>query len=167
MNRGEGRIRVIGCGRSHRRDDQVGLLIAAQLAALRIEGVELLVSQSPAADVVADLDGVDLLIVADAAAAAEGQSPGTCERIDYVRHPERVRRRDAGDSHSLSVDCGLNLAAMLGWLPREVWVYAVAIADAGFGEELTPEVEHAATTVARRIATDIAAWRAGQERACA
>ncbi|NUQ45644.1 MAG: hydrogenase maturation protease [Phycisphaerae bacterium] len=167
MNLVEGRIRVIGCGRSHRCDDQAGLLIAAEVSALRLEGVEVLVSEAPAADVVADLDGVDLLIVADAAAPSADRAPGTWERIDYARHPERIRRRDAGDSHTLSVDCGLNLASMLGWLPREVWVYAVTIAEAGFGEEMTPAVERAVAGIARQIASDIAAWRAGRERACA
>jgi len=163
------RVCVFGCGRWLRRDDQTGLLVAREIGRQALDigcqgqapaGVVVLTSESPAADLPANLDDADLLIVVDAAGAADDFPAGTWRRIDYRREPGRIGERGrAVDVHQLSVDAALRLAEQLGILPPEVWVYAIAAGDCGYGEAMTPAVEAAVSELARRIPADIEAWR--------
>ena len=154
------RVCVFGCGRWLRRDDQTGLLVAREIGRQAPAGVVALTSESPAADLPANLDDADLLIVVDAAGAGDDFPAGTWRRIDYRREPGRIGERGrAVDVHQLSVDTALQLAEQLGILPPEVWVYAIAAGDCGYGEAMTPAVEAAVSELARRIPADIEAWR--------
>ncbi len=150
---------VIGCGRWFRGDDQVGLLAAERLN-LRgmIEG-DILVTESPGTDIVASCGGIELLIIIDGALPDDRHAPGSWQRLDYLKSPERLHMRDWTSSHSLSVDLALQMAANLGELPDTVWVYAVAIRRGGYGEKLSPMVESALEPLCAAIADDVRHWR--------
>lgn len=163
------RVCIIGCGRWLRRDDQVGLIVARELERQALPETAVLTTESPAADIPANMAGADLLIVVDAARPAENLAPGSWRRIDYGigRHRGRPLPGEQGrigergrrlDVHQLSVDAALQLAEQLGLLPPDVWVYAVAAGDCGYGEALTPQVAAAAPALARQITADVAAW---------
>lgn len=188
---GPSRVLIVGCGGSLRRDDQAGLRIGEALARETLpSGVEVLLTEAPGADIPARLEGrndLALLVVIDAALAGPHDPPGTWRRFDYHREPHRIEptfraagfspgglanrsatppdRQPCGryDVHGTGVDAALMLAGRLGMLPAEVWVYALAVADVGYGEELTGPVAAAIGELTARVRADVAAWLAPRE----
>jgi len=83
------RVLIVGCGASLRRDDQAGLRIGESLATERLpDGVEVELSESPAADIPSLLEGrsdIGLLVIIDAATPGENHPPGTWRRFDCPR----------------------------------------------------------------------------------
>lgn len=157
------RVLIIGCGRWLRLDDQVGLVVAESLRRSAPPGCRVLLTEAPAADIPGRLNGVELVVLVDAARSNDRHPPGSTERLDFAEHRAHLRSRADTDTHCLSVDLGLSLASEMGWLPSTVWIYAIAADDCGHGEELTPRVAAAAKEAARRIMDDIAAWMTRQE----
>jgi hydrogenase maturation protease len=155
-------VRLVGCGRSQRRDDQVGLLVAAALADPPLPGTVVTASQAPGADLVADLENVELLVIVDAAAATDDFPVGTWRRIAYDTLDRSVSAPGARvasiSAHSLGVWDALELGRELGILPADVWVDVVAGSDFGYGAELSPRVQAALPGVIERLRADVCAW---------
>ena len=157
---------VIGCGRSHRRDDQIGLRVAEALESDPPPHTTLRTSQAPGVDLIADLEGVDLLVVVDTAQATQEFPVGEATRIDYLGSsasagPPRLtppRAAQSDPSHMLGVNYALKLGRDLKILPQTVWIYTVAGQDFDYGEGVSPGVEAAVRSVAERIRADVAAW---------
>jgi hydrogenase maturation protease len=156
-------IRIVGCGRAHRRDDQFGLRVAAALAADAPAGCAIETTEAPGADLIGGLEDVALLIVVDAAAQTPHLPAGQWVRIDYDREAEKLEAtlgpRAPLSGHTLGVAAALELGRTLGVLPAEVWVYVAAGADFGYGTELSAGVAAAVTAVAERIRADVLTWR--------
>jgi hydrogenase maturation protease len=165
-------IRIIGCGRALRCDDQVGLVIAEALrehaARLNEEGarISVEVTEAPGAElfIAEGPDRNGLLIIIDAAQATEGVAPGTCTRIDYHTQPQRVGAKCCTNTHMLSVDAALETAAALGLLPETVWVYAVAGEKFGYGEGLSLGLHARVQELVTRIADEVQDWLANRAR---
>jgi Ni,Fe-hydrogenase maturation factor len=197
------RVLIVGCGASLRRDDQAGLRIGESLAAGGPpDGVEVELTESPAGDIPALLEGrsdIGLLVIVDAATAGEHHPPGTWRRFDCRRGPcqsdlrdgepnpassgaldaspgrkpwvrdasttSEPRRGDGGDGpydlHGPGVQAAIELCTTLGTLPAEVWVYAVAAADTGYGEELSAPVAAAIGAMTCAIREDVRGWLTG------
>lgn len=189
-------VLIVGCGSPHRRDDQSGLRVVERLesdggassfalsqavAPERPPMVRLMTSESPGADLLAELDGVELLIILDAAPASPAMPLGTWRRLGWRGAQPIVRsafqgdrsqhRRGAGrprivDSHrpraasphALGVNEALRLGETLGLLPGEVWIYAIAGIDFGHGEALSDGVESAIAEVAQAVRADVLEW---------
>jgi hydrogenase maturation protease len=157
---------VIGCGRRHRRDDQIGLRVAEALESNPPPHTTLRTSQAPGVDLIADLEGVDLLVVVDAAQATQEFPVGEATRIDYLGSsasagPPRLtppRTAQSDPSHMLEVNNALKLGRDLKILPQAVWIYTVAGQDFDYGEEVSPGVEAAVRSVAEQIHSDVGAW---------
>ena len=85
------RVCVVGCGRSYRRDDQAGILIAADISRhVAGTGIIVLATEAPGTDLLAYCEGADLLVVIDAAEAGSDISPGKWMRIDYPAETDGV-----------------------------------------------------------------------------
>ncbi len=158
------RVRVLGCGRWLRCDDQVGLRAAESLRARLPPECEVLASQSPGVDLLAAGGEVDLLVIVDASRATAQCPVGTPIRLIW-RSPGAPgpRARIAADSahaspHLLSVGQALALADSLGSLPRHVWIYAVAGRSFDFGEQISADVEPGLAAITDWIAADVSAW---------
>ena len=152
-----GTTRVVGCGRWFRRDDQVGLLVVRALREMSALPAGMAMTEAPGSELTDLFDVRDPLILVDAAASDTRRPPGSWQVIDYLESPERLRSRDAGDTHTLSVDSALELARALGVTPPRVLIYAIAVADVGQGNELTPAVAQAVPRVAAAIAARLTA----------
>jgi hydrogenase maturation protease len=156
-------VQIVGCGRELRRDDQVGLRVARQLARSVRDGVRVRVSESPGTDLVDDLEGVGLLVVIDSAAAGELLAAGTWVRLDPLDELSAVRlaplRKPGVSGHWLGVSHALELGRALRLLPQTVWVYVVAGQDFGYGEQLSHAVEGAVEPLVRQIRADVEGWR--------
>jgi hydrogenase maturation protease len=158
-------VRIIGCGRWLRGDDQIGLMIAQALRSA-LEGddvssplVAVESTEAPSADLFVEGLGCNgLLVVIDAARVTEGVTPGTWTRIDYLRDAQRVRDKCRTHTHALSVDAALEMAAALELLPRHVWIYAVAGEDFGYHEHLSAGLAKALPEITARIRADVAVW---------
>ncbi len=146
------RVCVVGCGRSYRRDDQAGLLIAADISRHAVnDGITVLATEAPGTDLIAYCESADLLVVIDAADAGSEVSPGTWTRIAYPSERDRLHARTRTNTHTLGVCEALELAETLGILPDETWVCAVAGAAFGFGPQPSPDVEAAVPRIAEAI----------------
>lgn len=157
------RVLIAGCGRAQRRDDQLGLLVAERLLRKPLRAVRIIQSQAPGVDLLSELADVGLLIVVD---AARGLPDGSWRRFELSPPAGRGDRlqlkgwnRHPGSCHSLSVADALIVGDELGILPPEVWVYALAGTDFGYGEELSPGAGRLVDDVAAAICAGIEAWR--------
>lgn len=159
-------IFVVGCGRSHRRDDQIGLLIADRLIADPPPCTTVLKSEDPAADLLTEVAGAHLVIIVDANRSRERSPPGSCRR--FVIFGESGRGLDdlfklhgdrfASSSHLLSVSDALAMARELRLLALELWIYAVSAENFGYGDDLSHGLRRSIRDVALRIHTDVRAW---------
>ncbi|MBN2562508.1 MAG: hydrogenase maturation protease [Phycisphaerae bacterium] len=164
--RSEGRVVLVGCGRWLRRDDQAGLLVAGAIErggwGRRPDDapadIAIYATESPGVDLVTLLDGVDLLVVVDAAEQGPGYPPGGWQRIDYRRSPDRVKHSGGSDAHTLGVGTALELAGQMDRLPADVWIYAISVATVDYGEAVSAEVQEAIQSLSRRIPSDIEIW---------
>ena len=158
-------VRIIGCGRWLRGDDQVGLMIAEELLGA-LDGdvgstpkVAVESTEAPRADLfVEGLRRDGLLVIIDAARVTEGVTPGTWTRIDYLQDAQRIRDKCRTHTHALSVDAALEMAAALDMMPSHVWIYAVAGEDFGYNEHLSAGLAEALPEITARIRADVANW---------
>ncbi|MBT8227596.1 MAG: hydrogenase maturation protease [Dactylosporangium sp.] len=138
-----GDVVVIGIGNPFRRDDGVGVAVAARLSAQRLPGVRFAVSDGEAAGLIELWEGARLAVVIDAL-CTEPSTPG------------RIHRRSVGDARDTDFGEAVELARILGRLPRRLVLFAVEAKDMGFGPGLTPAVAAAAGRVAAEIANQVA-----------
>jgi hydrogenase maturation protease len=159
---GSDQVLIVGCGASLRRDDQAGLRVAEALARAGLPAqVRVKTTECPCADLLVDLASqpdISLFVIIDAAAPGPDRNPGSWRRIDARRQPQRIRMGDRSSVHGLSVDAAFEIAAEMGMLPPNVWVYVVAVADVDYGENMTPAVSEAIGVLSERIAGDVKAW---------
>lgn len=146
----DGRVVVIGVGNDYRRDDGVGLAVAAAIAGRALPGVQV---HHGVAESTAFLDawsGARLAIVVDAAVASDAV-------------PGRIRRYSAADvtaarpvsSHSLDLVHTLALGWVLGRVPAALVVFTVDVADTGYGVGLTDAVAAAVPGVTDAIVAEV------------
>lgn len=156
------KVRVVGCGRSHRRDDQLGLRAADLLAIAPPAATEILTSESAGVDLIADVEGLELLVIVDAARSGGSASPGTIERLALsdgtLRLSDNPPVAPGESSHLMGVLDGLRVADALGALPADVWIYVVAASDFGYGDGMSAEVERALHIVTGRMRADLRTW---------
>ncbi|MCG8409065.1 MAG: hydrogenase maturation protease [Phycisphaerales bacterium] len=153
----DNKVCIIGCGRWLRRDDQVGLFVAQRLEHDAVDA-EIVFTEAPGTEIAHHLENCRLLIAIDAAEPDERHPPGTWQRIDYREESHRIRLRSRTTTHTMSIDIALKMSQALDVLPETVWVYAVAIANADYGEALTPDVGRAVSDVSEAIRLDVARW---------
>ncbi len=151
------RLTVIGVGNASRRDDGAGLLAA--------RGVRARLATAPGADAVdirecageatALMDAwtdCDQVIIVDA--VYSGADPGTIHRLDA--HSESVPHSFLrASSHSFGVAEAIELARVLGKLPRRVVVYGVEGREFGYGDELSAAARAAVARAVEKIVKEI------------
>lgn len=140
---------VVGVGSPH-GDDRVGWEVVAALdAGLQLEplpgAVRTHLSDRPGAGLVALLRGVQRVILVDAA-RVQGEPAGA---LLWMR-PEQVHASAAASSHGFGVGQALALAQVLGELPREIQVLAIA-GERFAGDQLSEPVRAAVPSAVRAI----------------
>lgn len=158
MTEDAGRVVVVGLGNRYRRDDGVGVAVAAAVRGLAWPNV---VVTSDIAEPTALLEawtGAGLAVIIDAAVAAPA-NPGRIHRYPLDEVP---RQADGLSSHGIDVGGTHALARALGRAPGSVVVIAVEAADTGDGEGLSPPVARAAPLVAGMVAAEINRFRSAK-----
>ncbi len=161
-------ILVIGCGRRHRSDDQVGIRTIEPLAADPPHDVEVLLSEAPGIDLLTECEQRRALLIVDACAATAELPPGEWRRLDLSAETDTPRAAtgralrlspvlEAAEAavHTLGVATALRVADELCLLPPTVWLYAVAAGNFTAGDSMSSPVASAAAALANQIRQDI------------
>lgn len=139
-------------------DDQAGLRVAERLASLGLPRTSVRLSESPGVDLAdGSLSPKELLVIIDAAPADNAHPAGTFLRLEHPRDGDRLKLRAGGDTHSIGVAAGLQLATTLGALPERVWIYVLFGTAFERSLDMTAAVEGGVTELAERIAADVEA----------
>ncbi len=123
-----------------RGDDAVGLLAARRLRQSLGDWAEAIEAEMVGVDIVELMKGVRVAILIDA--ARSGQRPGTIHRLDASTGAIAVGMFPSS-SHTLGVSEALELARVLGVLPKTVIVYGIEVGHTEAGQPLSPSVAKA------------------------
>ncbi len=146
-----GRTVVIGVGNPYRRDDGVGPAVIGLLRPNAPSGVELTSTLGDTTTLIDLWDGADLAIVVDAMRTLKPQ----VGRVHHVILGELPVSNDPVSSHGLQLGEAIELARVLGKLPRRLELFAVEITEAGHGNELSPAILRCAQRLAHHIAVEV------------
>jgi hydrogenase maturation protease len=144
---------VLGLGNPVRGDDAVGLRVAdavrTLLEAPPVPGVAVLTSTRAGLELIDLLSGAEAAIIVDAVESPDAV-PGRIRRLSLDEVAGSARLVGA---HDVTVAGAFALAREAGVpMPGTVEIYAVEITDTTrLAESLSPEVEAAVPTLARRI----------------
>jgi hydrogenase maturation protease len=135
-------MRIVGCGNPDAGDDAVGLIIADQLRSRVPPEVEVRTATAGGASLLDWCDGIEALILVDAAHASVDFPTGQWRRFVFPADRERLKATPLSGTHVLGLVEALELAQTLDRLPREVLLFAVAGAQFALGSGLSPTVQH-------------------------
>ena len=145
-------ILVIGIGHPDRGDDAVGRVVAARLRGRVPDAVTVIEEDGEATRLIDQLGRTERAILIDA--TLSGAAIGTIHRFDAVRDPlpEGV---SGMSTHGFGLAEAIELARVLGSLPRQCVVYAIEARSFELGRALSPEVAAAVDAVAERVLAEI------------
>ncbi|MBE1546447.1 hydrogenase maturation protease [Mycobacterium sp. OAS707] len=129
------RALVIGVGNEFRRDDGVGLAVAAAIAQRRLEGVAVATVTGEPTSILEAWSDMSLVVAVDAA-MGPGSKPGTIRRWA----PGDDTEPSVVSSHAIGLAQTYELGKALGRIPGKLVVLTVDIDDAGHGVTLTSAV---------------------------
>jgi hydrogenase maturation protease len=142
---------VIGLGNPDRGDDAVGVQIARQVAAERLDVLALEFDDpSEALDA---WTAEDTVIVVDA--IRSGGAPGDIHVVDVIDQRLPEGNWSAGGTHALGLAAVVELARTLDLLPRALVVVAVEAARFDHGAPLSDPVQAAVPAAAEAVCTMI------------
>jgi hydrogenase maturation protease len=127
---------VIGIGNDYRRDDGVGLAVAAILADTEPSGVRVVTCAAEPTAVLDAWDGSRIAVLVDAAVGAAPGQVRTCSLEELVE-------TSPVSSHDMGLRQTFALARALGRAPDRVAVVSIGVADTGHGIGLSPAVQAA------------------------
>ncbi|GAA0250919.1 hydrogenase maturation protease [Saccharothrix mutabilis subsp. mutabilis] len=137
---------VVGVGNEFRRDDGIGPAVARSLAR---RGVRAEVTDGDPVRLMEAWADAELVVVVDAMRCAPAV-PGRVHRVSFGGSLP-----SATSSHGFGVPEAVELADALGRLPDRLVVFAVEVAEVGFGLGLTPAVAAAVPTVEAAVLTEL------------
>lgn len=152
---GAAAVTVIGVGNVYRRDDGVGPAVVDRLREHRLPGVRLAESDGETSRLLELWRGTAVAVVVDAVRVRTSGNPGRVHRRS-LRHPAGIGGRIA-TAHAADLGAAVELAAVLGCLPRLLLLYGVEVDDTSFGLGLSPAVAAAADQIADEIARQLTA----------
>jgi hydrogenase maturation protease len=142
---------VIGIGNLFRRDDGIGLAVAAQIEERRLPGVRVVMADGEPAGLLEAWEGADLAVVVDAIRWVPA-SPGSIHRLTAS---QLETGSTAASSHGLSVPDAIRLGRALDRLPRQVVILAVEGADTGPGTGFSDAVAAAVPHVVAAVMAEL------------
>ncbi len=152
-----GTLTVFGCGHPDRGDDAAGILVARELAAREVPGIDVYEFRGDPVRMLALWPGLRHVIVVDA--VVTGAPAGTVHRFknDALRFADE---RFATSSHGISLKETVALAKSLDQLPCEMTVIGIEGAAFEAGEPASEAVKTAVVQVVESIAHEYVEARA-------
>lgn len=148
---------VICLGHPDRGDDALGRIVAQRLRARTPDHVTVIDTDGDAGRLLDLLADADNAVIVDA--AVSGAASGTIHRLDAAADP-LPGEMFAVSTHAMGLAESVELARMLGQLPRHCVVYAVEGGSFTFGAPLSPPVAAAVDDVVARVLDEVAAHAA-------
>ena len=145
-----GEALVIGVGNEFRRDDGVGLVVAAAVSERELPGVRVMTAVGDPGSILEAWTGVPVAVAVDAA-MGKGGTPGTIRRWT----PDEDAATVIVSSHALGIPQTYALGQALGQIPCKLVVFTVDIDDVGHGIGLTAAVANAVPMVAEAIVSEL------------
>ena len=143
-------VAVIGVGNSFRRDDGVGPAVAAAIDAWSIPGVRVVTDVMEPTRLLDAWADTHLAIVVDAATASPS-APGWVHRCTM----DQLVGATTISSHGVDLATMVALGEALDRMPHRLVLFAVEVADTGYGVGLTPKVKAALPRVASAVMAEI------------
>lgn len=138
---------IIGLGNPDRGDDAVGVRVARQVAAERLDVLALEFDDpSEALDA---WTSEDTVIVTDA--VRSGGRPGDIHVVDIAQETLPGGNWSAGGTHAMGLAAVVELARALDLMPRKLVVVGVEAATFGHGAPMSEAVEDAVPTAAEAV----------------
>jgi hydrogenase maturation protease len=148
-------VLVIGVGNTFRGDDGVGPAVAARLKELALPGVTILEQSGEGASLMAAWENAVYVIVVDA--VHSGAEPGTIHRLDVTEKPIPAQYGSHFSGHAFGVAGAVEMARLLGRLPRRLIVYGIEglafSTGLGLSSAVQGGVETAVTQIRQELAT--------------
>jgi hydrogenase maturation protease len=138
MTSPSGRTLVVGIGNPWRGDDRVGLEIAAAMRALDLDGVDVLCVADDLLEMLDVWHGYAQVVLVD---AVKSDSPaGTVHRIELSAGAWPVGVDASVSTHAVPLTTAIELAHRLGRLPRRLVLIGVEAESITTGQGLSPAV---------------------------
>jgi hydrogenase maturation protease len=145
-----GDVLVIGIGNDFRRDDGVGLAVAAEIAKRRPAGVRVMTAIGEPASILEAWTDAPLVIAVDAA-MGEGATPGRIRRWT----PGNDDQPSVVSSHAVGLPQTYALGQALGRIPQKLVVFTVDTEDISHGLTLTPAVKAAVPAAVEEVLAEL------------
>ena len=145
---------MAGFGSEYRRDDGIGVVVAAQAVAASPTSCNVGPLGDPL-DLLGTWNGADLVVVVDA--VRSGARPGTIRVLEMDVNPPRGLEQgiDGGSgeasTHGIGLSGVLRLARALGQAPARLVVVGIEGEEFGFGREMSHSVRAAVPEAVRRV----------------
>jgi hydrogenase maturation protease len=149
---------VIGVGSRDRGDDAAGLLAARFLRRRLPPGVDVCCGRPDPVSLIALWEGAEHVWLIDA--VVSGAAPGTVHRVE-AGSGRLLARPPCRSTHALGLADAVELAGVVGRLPRSLVVVGVEAAEFDLGGWPTADVRAGARAAARAVAAEIALTLAG------
>jgi hydrogenase maturation protease len=147
---------VLGCGNVLLGDDGAGVWVVEQLRRGRAfpQSVSIVEAGTLGLDLLAELDGVERLLVVDAVAA--GLLPGSLIRLEGDEVPATIELKTS--PHQVGLADLLAGAKLLGRWPRQVVLWGVEPARLEPGTKFSPQVLDALPDLQAAVLQELARW---------
>lgn len=145
---------VIGIGNSFRRDDGVGVAVAAALREQAVPGVRVLTGIEDPVSLLEAWSSAALAVLVDAALRCGPASSPQPGRVHRATMSEVVGGHGLS-SHRLDVAEALALGLALDRVPDRLVLFTVEAADVGHGPGLSPAVAAAVPAVLAAVVAEI------------
>jgi len=155
---------VIGVGNAYRRDDGVGLAVAARLRGRVPAGVEVVGCELEPSRLIDAWQGADTALVVDA--VRSGAEPGMLHRVDAGAGAVPASVFRSSSTHAFGVGEAVELARALGTLPGRLVLYGIEGGEFVAGEGLTAAVEAAVEPAVRAVLEELEQLRREEEEPC-
>lgn len=148
MNPAPAKLLIIGVGNTYRSDDGIGVSVVRRLRELVPSEIRTLEATGEGTALMESWKDAAAVIVVDA--VESGAPPGTIHRLDA--HTGQIPKRFFHYStHAFGIGEAIELARVLGLLPRRLIVYGIEGKSFAAGVGLSIEVEQAGATVVTRV----------------
>lgn len=144
-------IVVIGLGNTYRRDDGVGVAVAAALDSLALPNVRVVTGIAEPMSLLEAWSPAALAMVIDAAVA----TPAVPGRVRRCAPGDFVAACEGLSSHRVDIRGTHALGQALGRVPDALVVFTVEVADTGHGIGLTPQVARAVPELVQLAVAEI------------
>lgn len=141
-------VLILGIGNADRGDDAAGIEVARRVGGAVGPDITVRIHGGDGAGLIEAWDGFERVVLVDA--VRSGAAPGSILRLEASAGPLPSRLGGAS-THLLGVAEAVELARVVGRLPRHLTLIAIEAHEFAYGAPLSPQVEAAVETVANEL----------------